>query len=321
MSQPLRWGFLGASRIGRKALAPAVQAAGQILHGVAARDPARAEEFAGTFKANAYADYAGLLDDADIDAVYIALTNDRHLPWVLRALEAGKHVLCEKPLAMNAGEVEQMIEAEAASGRLVAEAFAYRFNRQIVRLTEILASGELGRIVSAQVTFGNTMDPSDFRWHASLGGGALYDIGCYCTDLLRLIAGAEPTAVAAFQRMQGDVDATFAAALTFPAGIQGQFNCSFASARRQNLAVLGTDAMLTIDWPFAPRELAVALRVNDRLETFGPSEPYRDMVAHFADAAMGLVRPWYPSRTSLAQAQSMDALFASARLGTIERLG
>ncbi len=204
---PLRWGFLGASRIGRRALGPAVQAAGHVLHAVAARDLPRARAFADAFSApRAYGDYAALIDDPEVDAVYIALTNDVHLPWTLRALAAGKHVLCEKPLAMNAAEVAQMVAAEQASGCRVLEAFAYRFNLPVLRLQDVVRSGVLGEVVSAHVSFGATMPDEDFRWIAPLGGGALYDVGCYCVDLLRLVTGDEPARVTAFQKTRDGVD-------------------------------------------------------------------------------------------------------------------
>jgi len=314
MSAPLRWGYLGASRIGRRSLAPAMRAAGQTLHAVAARDLGRAEAFAGEFGfRRAYAGYEAVLDDRDVDAVYIALTNDRHVSWAVAALAAGKHVLCEKPLALNAHEVAQMIVAAKASGRLLAEAFGYRFNPQILRLREVLASGVLGDLVSAHVSFGATLPQEDFRWSAALGGGAMYDLGCYCVDLLRLVAGAEPARVAAFRQMRGDVDAATAGLLEFPSGMLGHFSCSFAAARSQHLAVAGRDGALTLDWPIAPREPRVTLRVSDRVETFGPGDPYRGMVAHFAAAARGEVPPAYPLSYSLAQARALDALFEAGR--------
>ena len=321
MNAPLRWGYLGASRIGRRALAPAMLDAGQTLRAVAARDLARAEAFAGEFGfRRAYGSYAALLDDRDVDAVYIALTNDRHIQWVLAALAAGKHVLCEKPLALNAGEVACMIAAAAASGRLLAEAFGYRFNPQILRLREVLASGVLGDPVSAHVSFGATLPPEDFRWSAALGGGALYDLGCYCVDLLRTVAGAEPVGVAAFHHMRGDVDASTAGILEFPSGMLGNFSCSFAAARSQHLAVAAQHGALTLDWPIAPREPRVTLRVNDRVENFGPGDPYRAMVAHFAAAARGDMPPEYPLSHSLAQARTLDALFEAGRTRSVVAL-
>jgi len=321
MTAPLRWGYLGASRIGRRALAPAMRDAGHTLHAVAARDVIRATAFAGEFGfRRTHDDYAALLADAEVDAVYIALTNDRHLAWVRAALEAGKHVLCEKPLALDAGEVAQMIAAATANGRLVAEAFGYRFNLQMLRLAEVLASGVLGKVVSAHVSFGATLPNGDFRWSAALGGGALYDLGCYCVDLLRVVAGAEPVRVAAFQNMRGGVDATTSGVLEFPSGMQGNFSCSFTASRSQHLAIAGTDAELTLDWPIAPREPRVTLLVNDRVETFGPSDPYRGMVEHFAAAVRGDAPPAYPLSRSLAQARALDALFAAAQTRSVVTL-
>ena len=318
MGTGLRWGFLGASRIGRMSLAPAMVAAGQTLHAIAARDLSRAQSFGAEFGfAKAYGGYDALLEDPAVDAVYVALTNDRHLPWVVRALAAGKDVLCEKPLAMDAGEVAQIVHAEQASGRRVSEAFGYRYNHQILRLDEIMAKGLLGEVVAAQVTFGNLIRTVDFRWSAELGGGAMYDIGCYCVDLLRRAIGTEPRTASAVQRLQGGVDLSTAGQLNFPGDVLAQFVCSFSSARRQQLTILGTEALLSLDWPFAPRQDLVSLRIDHAVETFGPSDPYRAMVEAFV-AAVQTGGPM-PSGTAnaLPQAHAMDAVFAAARTGQV----
>ena len=310
----MRWGFLGASRIGRRALAPAVLESGHTLHGVAARDVERARDFAQAFGgARAYGGYDALIDDPAIDAIYFALTNDAHVHWTIRALHAGKHVLCEKPLAMNAAEVARMLEAEQASGRMVLEAFAYRFNAQMERLAEVLRAGEVGRVIAAHVSFGAPMPDDDFRWTGALGGGALYDIGCYCLDLLRLVLAAEPVHVVATAKWRGDVDAGTAGLLTCSDGAVGQFSCSFEAARGQHLAVMGEAGALSLDWPFAHREPDLRLVVNGTAEMFGPSRPYHAMVAHFADAIAGRVRLRHPLSQSLSQARAMDALFDAAR--------
>ena len=170
MTQPLRWGFLGASRIGRKALAPAMLAAGQTLVAVGARDLSRARDFADAFAApRAYGSYAEVIADPEVQAVYIALTNEQHLPWTLAALRAGKHVLCEKPLALNAAEVSAMQQAEAETGSRVMEAYCHIFHPQFARLRSLIAEGAIGRLLALQASFVGLMPEDDFRWQPALG--------------------------------------------------------------------------------------------------------------------------------------------------------
>ena len=315
----MRWGFLGASRIGRRALAPAIQAAGHTLRGVAARDGARAAAFAREFGAeHAYDNYTALLNDPGIDAVYVALPNDAHRPWTIRALAAGKHVLCEKPLALTAREVASMQEAEQRSGRQAMEAFCHIHHPQRAHAQSLLRAGAIGGLVAMQAVFGNTLDaPGDFRWQAGKGGGALYDLGGYCVSLMRVL-GAEPHAVSAVQTLQGGVDASFTGQLDFPE-FTGQFTCSFVSTRTQHLELIGTRGRMFLDWPFSTKGHETSLTLNDHTEHFAAIDPYANMVAYFArrvdggESAFGL--DW-----SLAQARTLDALFTAARTGRVVRL-
>jgi xylose dehydrogenase (NAD/NADP) len=311
----LRWGFLGASRIGRSALAPAVLAAGQRLEAVAARDLVRAEAFAAAFGAGrAYGSYEALLCDSAIDAVYIALPNDLHLPWTLRALAEGKHVLCEKPLALTGAEVAQMQLAEQASGFRVMEAFCHRFHPQFDRARELLDQDAIGEILCAQTHFiGAIADPQDFRWTASQGGGALYDLGCYGVSMLRSLLSREPVAVHAIQTKHQDVDNRFAAQLDFDDGIAAQLFCSFDGTRHQSLRVIGSRASLEFDWPFSSKGRDTVLTCGGAQERFAPCDPYLAMVTHFAAAVLGMEPMRFGLSDSLAQARVIDALFVAAR--------
>jgi D-xylose 1-dehydrogenase (NADP+, D-xylono-1,5-lactone-forming) len=316
----LRWGFLGASRIGRRALAPSIAAAeGQVLHAVAARDQARGRAFADEFGApKACAGYDALIADPEIDLVYNALPNDAHLSWTVRALEAGKHVLCEKPLAMNAGEVAAMRDAETRTGRFVLEAFSYRFHPQIDRLAAILAEDRIGRIVAAHASFMSTMPPEDFRWEATLGGGALYDLGCYCVSILRRVAGRDPERVAAIVERDRGVDASTMGLLDFGDGLAAQFSCSFVSPFAQYLTVYGATGWLTLERPFTSRDRELRLVLNGEAETFAPMNPYLRMVEHVGDVARGTAALRFTLAESLGQARTLDALFRSAETGEIE---
>ena len=320
-SGDFRWGFLGASRIGRGALAPAVQAArGNTLYAIAARDLGRAEPFARDFgAARAYGSYQELLADERVDAVYNALPGDQHLPLTLAALASGKHVLCEKPLALNAGEVRQMRAASQASGKLVLEAFSYRFHPQIERARELAHSGALGELRFARAAFGFVLDrPDDFRWQAQQGGGALYDVGCYCLNVIRLVTNREPARAFAVQRTRGDVDADLTAALDLGgpnSGLSAHFDCSFTAASNQHFTLVGGEAILTLALPFGSKDQAVELHVGNQVERFEPVDPYRLMVEHFARAALGQEPPRFTLEDAEAQARAMDALFESAKTG------
>jgi D-xylose 1-dehydrogenase (NADP+, D-xylono-1,5-lactone-forming) len=318
----LNWGFLGASRIGRRSLAPAVLAAeGHALRAVAARDAVRAQEFAAAFSAPlAYGGYQALIDDPAIDLVYNALPNDAHLPWTIRALEAGKHVLCEKPLALSAAEVAEIMEVSQRTGRLVLEAFSYRFHPQVDRVRELLATGKIGRIVALHASFTATMPPEDFRWQKALGGGALYDVGCYCVSILRLAAEREPVQAAAVASLRGDVDATLAGLLDFGAGLAGHFSCSFTAPFSQHLAIIGESSAISLERPFTNKDRVVTLMRDGVAEEFAAMDPYRRMVEHFGRAARGEETLRFSLEEALRQARTMDGLFRAAASGKVEKI-
>eukprot|EP01037_Dinobryon_pediforme_P005987 gene5987-6059_t len=311
----MRWGFLGASRIGRGALAPAVLGAGQVLQAIAARDLTRAEAFAGEFGfARAHGDYAALLGDAEVDAVYVALPNDQHLPWTVRALEAGKHVLCEKPLALTADEVGLMQDAERRTGFLVMEAFCHRFHPQFDAARLAIEGGAIGEVLGMQTHFINGLDrPADFRWQAGMGGGALYDLGCYGVSLMRGLLKREPVSASGVQSLRGSVDARFAAQMDFGGGVAGQVVCALEGGRQQALGVMGTLGALLLDWPFSTKGRETRMVVAGVETVFAAMDPYQAMVAHFADAVSGRCAMRFGLEDSLAQAVVLDTLFGSVR--------
>jgi predicted dehydrogenase len=313
----LRWGFIGASRIGRRALAPAIAAAeGHALHAVAARDSDRARAYARDLGIPHIVEtYGQLIAAPDIDVIYNALPNDLHAEWTIAALDAGKHVLCEKPLTMNAGEAEAIAAAERRSGRLAMEAFSQIHHPQFAAARDIVAT-RIGTPVMVQAMFGATIaDPADYRWQARQGGGALYDLGCYCVSTIRLLLGREPLRVTAVQAMRGDVDATFAGMLDFGDGLAAQFSCSFGAAFTQHLAIIGTQERLAMDWPFSTKDRATHLQVGDATEAFAPTDPYRAMVLHFGAAITQGAPLLHPMAASVAQARALDALRLAADTG------
>jgi len=314
----LRWGFLGASRIGRRALAPAIAAAaGHALHAVGARDAERARAFADEFgAARCYGGYQQVIDDPTLDAIYVALPNDAHLPWTLRALEAGKHVLCEKPLALTADEVRQMQDTERRSGRRAMEGFCHLAHPQVAQARELIADGAIGSIVSMESRYGFALDRADdYRWIARHGGGALYDIGCYCVSIMRALSGRETVRAAAVSTMRGEVDATLTGLLDFGNGIGGQFTCSYVSAYTQQVTVIGSGGVLTLDTPFASKGRTTRLTMGDAREEFSASDPYVAMVDAFGRAVRGEAEMRYDLAWSLRQAEALDALRAAAVSG------
>ncbi|PYE51878.1 Gfo/Idh/MocA family protein [Deinococcus yavapaiensis] len=311
----LRWGFLGAARIGH-ALAPAVKNAGHVLQAVAARDVNRAREFAGRYDvARAYGSYDELLADPEVDAIYNPLPNDAHLPMTVAALEAGKHVLCEKPLVMNAEEARALREASERTGKLVLEAFAYRFHPGFERAREVVASGALGDLRLGHALFCFTLDrPDDFRWSAEKGGGGLYDVGCYCVNGLRMLLGREPTRASAFQRLERGVDGTLSGLLDFGEA-SATVNCGQAASYQQRLTLVGTNGSMVFDHAFTSKGGGHTLRVNGESETIEHADAYQRMVEHFGRAAHGVEPLRFTMDDSVAQARVLDALFASARQG------
>jgi len=315
----MRWGFLGASRIGRRALAPAVAAAsGHAVLAVGARDLARAREFATEFGIlKPCGSYQEVLDDPDIDVIYNALPNDAHAPWTIAALEAGKHVLCEKPLALSAAEVRQMQAAERHTGRRAMEAFCHTFHPQMARVRELLAAGAIGPLVAMQSSYGMTIDlEHDYRRFARHGGGSLFDVGCYCVSAMRVLSGREPVGAAAVQAMRGDIDVTFSGLLDFGDGIAGHFVCSYVSARTQQLTLIGRDGTIAMDWPFSSKGRIIKLIAGEQVEEFPAVDPYVIMVEQFGHAIREQTKMTYGLDWSRQQANALDALFAAARGNT-----
>ena len=241
------WGVLGAARIAGGAVLPAIAASsnGRVV-AIASRDPERAKQMAGGFAgARAAVSYDALLADPEIDAVYIPLVNSDHNPWTLRALEAGKHVLCEKPLALNAAEAEEMAAAAKRSGKHLMEAAMYRFHPRTRAFVESLADP-----IYVQASFGFTLkNKSDYRLQSAMGGGALLDVGFYVVSVARWILG-EPSGVQACSRLRDGTDMTTSALLQFPGGETAAVWASFESAEDQEVTVVTRDGAYRLGRPF-----------------------------------------------------------------------
>ncbi|HEX6350326.1 MAG TPA: Gfo/Idh/MocA family oxidoreductase [Candidatus Dormibacteraeota bacterium] len=288
----MRWGVLGAADIADKALLPAMRAAsGSEPLAIASRSPRRAQALAARHGVpRVHATYDHLLEDPDVDAVYLPLTNDAHKPWTLRALAAGKHVLCEKPLALNAGEGEEMAAAARSARRLLMEAFMYRFHPRMRGVVASMAGREVRHV---QASFGFTLkDSGNYRARSELGGGALYDVGCYCIDVARWLLG-EPDQVRAFAHGQA-VDMTTTALLHFPSGATASVWASMQSPEHQVLEIVTADEVVRVEKPFTAME---------------PVNPYQVMVEEFAAAAQSGGQSPLPLEWSIANLRVLDRAF------------
>jgi predicted dehydrogenase len=326
----LRWGVLSTANIGRAAVNPAIQESrnGQLL-AIASRNEGRARSFAELHGIpRAYGDYDALLADPEVDAVYIPLPNSLHHPWTMRALESGKHVLCEKPLALSVAECREMEAASTANDRLLMEAFMYRFHPRTRALIDQVANGSLGalRAVRSAFTFRLTR-PDNIRLSLELGGGGLMDVGCYCVSVSRTVAGAEPLEVQAWANWgESGVDVELAAVLRFASGLHAHFDCALTMDRREVVEVAGTEASVSMEGAFLPGKGEVALveRRGGVASTHwhDGADEYTLMVEHFADVALARGALRYPVNEAIRNMAVIEALYRSARAGgAVERVG
>jgi D-xylose 1-dehydrogenase (NADP+, D-xylono-1,5-lactone-forming) len=251
----LRWGILGPGRIApRLVRAIGLSRRGELI-AVASRDSGRAATFAKNHGiGQSFGSYEALLAAPEIDVVYVSLPNHLHAEWAIRALDAGKHVLCEKPLALTVDDVDAIAAAASRAGRVAVEAFMYLHHPQILTAIDLAQSGALGRLELVHGTFSFFLSQADDpRIDPSMGGGSLWDVGCYPISLARRIAEEEPDRVAAFARYDDlGVDRTFVGQLHFPGGLLAQFDSGFAAPDRERVEIVGGEATLVLDSPFLP---------------------------------------------------------------------
>ena len=317
----MKWGLLSTANINRKLLEGVRGTDEATVVAVASRDRSRAEQFAREHGIERALDsYEGLLEDPDVEAIYNPLPNSMHVPWSVRALEAGKHVLCEKPLTRRPAEAEEAFAVAGRSGRLLAEALMWRHHPQTQRLRELLDEGAIGRLRLIRAVFSFPLrEAENIRLSAELGGGALMDVGCYCLSGARFVAGTEPERVSAEQVLGGNgVDIAFSATLRFPADVLAQFDCGLSVGHRHELEAIGEDGSLYVADPWHGRAPGIVLTGADgEAETIeiAPANPYSHELENFARAARGEVAPLLGAEDALAQARAIEALYASAESG------
>jgi D-xylose 1-dehydrogenase (NADP+, D-xylono-1,5-lactone-forming) len=315
----LRWGLLSTARINRL-LIPAIRAASRSeLTTVASRTRDRAERYAAEWHIpRALGSYEALLDDPDIDIIYISLPNSLHVEWTVRALNAGKHVLCEKPLALTVQDVERIREAAERSARVAAEAFMYRHHPLTQEAHRIVRSGQLGevQIVSGAFTFPLTRE-GDVRLDPALGGGSLWDVGCYPVSYACMLMEAAPIEVFGWQRLSPTgVDLAFAGMMRFGNGAIAQFDSGFLGPFRAEMEVAGTSATLAIERPFRTDDRSrLLLTIEDTTESlaFPAQAPFAGEIADMEAAALGDAPPRVTLLESRRTVATISALYQSAR--------
>jgi xylose dehydrogenase (NAD/NADP) len=336
MAEQIKWGVLGNAEIARVCVIPALEKSRNgIVHGLATRAPENARQVvADNNITQVYSSYGDLLADPDIDAVYIPLPNHLHHPWTLKALQAGKHVLCEKPLACNAREAQEMADMAAAGGLLLMEGMMYRFHPRSQNIKQMVARGEIGRISLVRSAFCYKMDEellasgNNARLKPEMGGGALLDVGCYSVSVARWYMGAEPTELQAQAvYYSSGVDMHVVASLRFPENGLATLEASFISSMQQTYSVVGSEG--AIDLPhdaFIPWEKDAVFTVRGKDQEVGQNhvtpgaDEYLLMVEHFADGVLGKTALTLPPEESIRNMRVLDGLAEAARTGKKIRL-
>ena len=320
----MRWGLLSTAAINELILRGARASDRVKIAAVASRTRERAEAYA---RANgidrAHGSYEALIADPDIDAVYISTPNASHVEWTMRALDAGKHVLVEKPFSRHAAQVDRACALARANGLVMSEAFMWRHNPQTARLVELVRDGAVGRLIAVRAAFAHSLaairGPDDTRFDPLLDGGAMMDVGCYCLNGIRLISGAEPERVSAEQLVgPTGVDLAFAATMRMGGVVLGQFECGFISPLRYELEVIGEDGSLFVDDPWHSLTPGIEVRRADGVEriTMPVADSYRLELENVTDAIEGRASLLVGPDDALAQARAIEALYQAAESGT-----
>jgi predicted dehydrogenase len=329
----IRWGILSTAKIAREQVIPAMQN-GELTEivALASRDRQRAQDTAAALGIpKTYDSYEALLADPEIDAVYNPLPNHLHAPLTIKALEAGKHVLCEKPIALNAEEASEIAAAQAKSGKLVAEAFMVRFHPQWQRAREIAKSGRLGDVRAIHTFFSYYLaDPDNIRNQAEIGGGGLYDVGCYAVATARYIFGSDPERViGVFDRDPAMRTDRLASGLAeFSEGRQLAFSCATQLVPTQRVLIVGTKARLDIQVPFnAKRDRPTRIVIDDGRDLFGggteteefpPADQYQRQGDAFSRAILEGTSLEFPMADAIMNMRVLDALFRSEKSNSWE---
>jgi predicted dehydrogenase len=334
VSNKVRWGVLSTAKIARDHVIPAMQAGERTqVVAIASRDEQRAGDTAQTLGIpRAYGSYEALLADPDIDAIYNPLPNHLHAPLTIKALEAGKHVLCEKPIALNSDEARQIDEARQKSGLLVAEAFMVRFHPQWRQVRDIVRSGRLGEVRAIHTIFSYYLaDPGNIRNQASIGGGGLYDVGCYAINTARYVFGGEPEKVIGLFNMDPALgtDRMMSGLAEFADSRHLAFTCATQLVLCQSVQILGTRGRIEVELPFnAPAGAETSIFIDDGRDLAGGGREqirlpacnqYTLQADAFSRAVQGEGALEWDTADAVLNTRVIDAFFRSAQSKTWER--
>ena len=326
------WGLLSTARINRNIVEAARKSARAEVVAVASRTSARAEAYAREHGIErTHGSYEALLEDGAVDAVYVSLPNSLHVEWTSRALEAGKHVLCEKPFSSDPREIEQVFDRAEERGLVVSEGFMWRHHPQTAKLVELAAQDVIGRLRLVRAAFGFDLTSvhgvGDVRLDPALDGGSLMDVGAYCVNAIRLLAG-EPERVQALQVLgPTGVDVCFAATLGLPGEVIAHFDAGFVMPRRAALEVVGEEGTVFVAEPWQPREPEIELRratgddaVEGEVIPVDAADSYLLELENVSGAILGETELLLGRADAVGQARALDALQRSARTGATAEL-
>ncbi len=318
MDRPLNWGLLSTAKINRSLIEPLNASKRTRLLAAASRSQSTADAYAREWKIpRAYGSYEALLVDPEIDVIYNPLPNHLHAEWTIKALRAGKHVLCEKPLALTLEEVDAMTAASKETGKVLMEAFMYRHHPQTLKVKEIVDSGALGKLqfIRGSFTFTLTRE-GNFRTVKEMGGGSIWDVGCYPISYARMIVGAEPLEVFGWQVTgPGGCDLSFVGQMRFEGDVLFQFDSGFKSPFRSNMEIVGSEATLKIPSPFKPgQNTKLILTCGDREEAINTKgqELYLGEVENLVSAVLHGEPPRVTLEDSRGNVAAILALLESA---------
>jgi xylose dehydrogenase (NAD/NADP) len=313
-----RWGILSTARIAERIVVGARLSQDAQIVAVGSRDSTRAQAYASENGIErAHGSYEDLLADPEVDAVYIPLPNSMHVPWAVRALAAGKHVLCEKPLSRSPAQVDEAFDAAARAGRVLMEAFMWRFHPQTDELVRLVREGAVGdvRVVRTAFGFGGISGSENVRLQTALEGGALMDVGCYCVSALRLLCG-EPLRVSGEQVLGGDggIDIRFAGTLRFEGDVLGTFDCGMDVHRRHSIEVVGGEGTILVPSPWQTPAGTEILLIREQTERIVPEpvDPYARELDEVGAAIAEGREPRLGREESLGQARVIEALYRAA---------
>ena len=335
-NKKIRWGVLGYARIAREAVIPAIlRSNNSVFHAIASRDGTKLEACRQKFNCpNTHASYEALLRDPEVDAVYIPLPNSLHREWTIKAAEHGKHVLCEKPIGLNAAECREMMAVCAKNGVTFMEAFMYRYTDCTRKVIEVLRRGALGEIKFIYSAFRFLLaNPVSIKYQPALGGGSLYDVGCYplnfvgmvVDELVRIQSSATgkpvasapmPESVSVQCVKEGGVDVLFSALLKYPSGLIASINSGFNAQKQIESQIVGTKGVLQVPNTFLEEACNLTITVDGQVTQtiqVDNSDRYRLEVEDFADAILNKRPPFFSLNETLRNMELMDRLYEACR--------